>query len=184
MRNHLPIGKSALSESTEASSGLKHPRCPLCRLRLRNRGSTPLCSTNNPDTLHGCPDLFMRTWSVRIPLPKTMRRIGEGPELTTASDGNLVSSGLNEQEASSAVRSRDHVFCGTGVRLPYAPQENLADQSLQGFFVLIFQSFRVCRYCTAALGLLLKGFLLPRAIPPICFRRAIHAWRILREFYD
>ena len=30
------------------------------------RGSTPLCSTNNPDTLNGCPDLFMRARSVRI----------------------------------------------------------------------------------------------------------------------
>ena len=25
-----------------------------------------LCSTNNPDTLNGCPDLFMRARSVRI----------------------------------------------------------------------------------------------------------------------
>ena len=57
----------------------------------------------------------------------------------TAGGGNLISSCLKKQEASSAVRSRDHVFCGTGVRLPYSPPENLADQSLQGFFFAIFQ---------------------------------------------
>ena len=71
-------------------------------------------------------DFFMRTQRVRIPDPDiAQNRIGEGQELTTASGGNFVSSCLKKQEASSAVRSRDHVFCGTGVRLPYAPQKTL-----------------------------------------------------------
>ena len=37
----------------------------------------------------------MRTWSVRIPLPKTMRRIGEGLALMTASGRNIISASLN-----------------------------------------------------------------------------------------
>ena len=85
------------------------------------RGSTPLCSTNENNHPSWVVVFVCSGHMESDPLPKTMRRIGEGPELTTASDGNLVSSGLNEQEASSAVRSRDHVRCGTGVRLPYAP---------------------------------------------------------------
>ena len=68
---------------------------------------------------------------IRSDLPSGESRLyrlrirGSTPPLTTASDGNLVSSGLNEQEASSAVRSRDHVRCGSGVRLPYAPRKSL-----------------------------------------------------------
>ena len=38
-------GENEVRESTEASSGLQRQQCPLRRLRLRNRGSTPLCST-------------------------------------------------------------------------------------------------------------------------------------------
>ena len=101
------------------------------------------------------------------PLPKTMRRIRIG-------------------EAQSPVGSAliDQAKRDQGFDSPMLHKKTLQIKVCKVFFVLIFQSFRVCRYCTAALGILLKGFLLPRAIPPICFRRAIHAWRILREFYD
>ena len=75
-----------------------------------------------------------------------MRSIGEGQELTTASGGSLVSSGLNEQEVISPVGSHDYIGCGPGVRLPYAPPPLRALIFKARSFFMSFENPRVVTF--------------------------------------
>ena len=60
-----------------------------------------LCSTNNQDRLHGGPELFMRTWSVRIPTEDNVKHWRGTP----ADDCRWQESHQREPHAKRAISS-------------------------------------------------------------------------------